>query len=123
MSYFQAEMTPRFQQRLAEREAQLLTVLAEEAAQEQATAAAHERGQEVTDFKELAEEETMTAVHEMQHAHAVRELDAVREARRRLAAGQYGVCQACGESIELRRLEALPTARRCMRCQSKAEKS
>lgn len=121
MSCFQAEMAPRFQQRLDEREAQLLALLADEAAQEQASAAAHEGGQEVTDFKELAEAQTMTAVHEMQHAHAVRELDAVRQARRRLAAGQYGVCQACGDPIELRRLEALPTALRCMRCQSKAE--
>lgn len=123
MSFFQADMTPRFQQLLDDREAQLRALLADEAAQEREQAASHPRGQEVTDFKELAEEETMTAVHEMQHAHAVQELQAVAAARQRLEAGRFGECQSCGEPIELRRLEALPTAMRCMRCQTQREKA
>lgn len=123
MSTFQPEMAPRFMDLLARREAQLQAVLAEEAADERAQAQAHAAGSQVTDTKELAEEVTMSAVHEMQHAHAVAELEAVRAARQRLEAGTYGQCAACGEAIELRRLEAVPTAIRCIRCQSLAEKA
>lgn len=122
MSTFEPDMAPRFLDLLTGRENQLRALLAEEAAEEQAQAAAHPHGQEVTDFKEMAQEQTMNAVHEMQHAHAVTELEAVVAARHRLDAGLYGLCQACGEPIELRRLEAVPTALRCIRCQSQAEK-
>lgn len=122
MSTFEPDMAPRFLDLLDRREKQLRALLAEEAAQEQAQADAQPHGQDVTDFKEMAEEETMNAVHEMQHAHAVAELEAVVAARHRLEAGQYGLCQSCGEPIELRRLEAVPTALRCIRCQSLAEK-
>ncbi len=121
MTTFQAEMTPRFQQLLERREAELRALLAEESARDQAEAQAREPGEAVTDFKDLADAETSTAVHEMQHTHAVQELEAVQAALLRLARGQYGLCLACGEPIELRRLEALPTALRCIRCQSLAE--
>ena len=36
----------------------------------------------------------------------------------RLDAGTYGVCERCGEAIASGRLEARPTARRCIRCAS-----
>lgn len=123
MSTFQPDMAPRFLDLLNRREAQLQALLADEIAQDRALAEAHATGAEVTDTKELAEEVTMTAVHDMQHAHAVAELEAVRAARERLENGSYGQCLACGEPIELRRLEALPTALRCIRCQSLAEKA
>lgn len=45
----------------------------------------------------------------------LREIDA---ALARFAAGTYGLCTACGEPIDLARLEALPTARRCMACEA-----
>lgn len=38
----------------------------------------------------------------------------------RLAAGTYGTCEACGEPIAARRLEARPSARTCVRCASRA---
>ena len=34
----------------------------------------------------------------------------------RLAAGSYGICEACGLPISAGRLEARPTARRCVAC-------
>jgi DnaK suppressor protein len=34
----------------------------------------------------------------------------------RLDAGTYGVCESCGEPIPAGRLEARPTARRCVGC-------
>lgn len=45
------------------------------------------------------------------------ELDA---AERRLAAGAYGRCERCGESIGDERLGALPAARLCVRCAGRA---
>ncbi|WP_089251487.1 TraR/DksA family transcriptional regulator [Rhodococcoides kyotonense] len=43
----------------------------------------------------------------------LRELDA---AETRLAEGEYGLCERCGDAISDARLEALVTARRCIRC-------
>lgn len=44
------------------------------------------------------------------------EIDA---AVRRLDAGTYGVCERCGEPIGEGRIEARPTARRCIACASR----
>lgn len=38
-------------------------------------------------------------------------------ARRRLAAGRYGICIDCGDDIAYARLQAYPTAKRCIDCQ------
>jgi DnaK suppressor protein len=38
------------------------------------------------------------------------------EAEARLAAGTYGVCEGCGQSLPDERLEARPTARTCIAC-------
>ncbi len=42
------------------------------------------------------------------------------DALRRLASGDYGVCQGCREPIAAKRLEALPWARFCVTCQEAA---
>ena len=47
---------------------------------------------------------------------AADELAAVEQARARLAAGTYGVCERCGEDIGADRLTARPAAVRCVRC-------
>jgi DnaK suppressor protein len=46
-----------------------------------------------------------------------RELRRVEEALRRIDQGDYGFCQASGEEIPLKRLEAQPWARYCLRVQ------
>jgi len=43
-------------------------------------------------------------------------LDEVEAAQQRLAEGSYGVCESCGGPIAPGRLEARPTARRCIDC-------
>lgn len=43
-------------------------------------------------------------------------LDDVDDALGRLAAGTYGLCERCGNPISEARLEAMPTARRCLDC-------
>ena len=44
-------------------------------------------------------------------------LSDVREALGRLDKGGYGVCEDCDESIPPRRLDAIPWARLCVKCQ------
>jgi DnaK suppressor protein len=48
------------------------------------------------------------------HVEEIRDIDA---ALGRIATGTYGVCTDCGEGIEVARLEAHPTAKRCRPCQ------
>lgn len=49
-------------------------------------------------------------------------LIAIVAAERRMAGGQYGLCEDCGDPIGFARLEAYPAASRCVRCQESEEK-
>jgi len=40
----------------------------------------------------------------------------------RLRSGEYGICQECGESIAPRRLEVIPEASTCVRCQDRLDR-
>ena len=53
----------------------------------------------------------------------VGELRDVEDALERIRVGSYGVCDACGGEIERERLEAYPTARRCIDCERQHEVS
>lgn len=46
----------------------------------------------------------------------------IEDALRRMDDGSYGRCSACGNSIAIRRLEAIPWTRFCIDCQELAEK-
>jgi DnaK suppressor protein len=50
-----------------------------------------------------------------------RELAAIESALERMKKGTYGKCEACGASIPLARLQALPYAVLCIKCQQEAE--
>lgn len=52
-----------------------------------------------------------------------RELSSIELALERIQAGGYGDCEHCGQSIPLARLQALPYATLCIRCQREAEKT
>jgi DnaK suppressor protein len=43
------------------------------------------------------------------------------EALARIEAGSFGECEDCGEDIELKRLEARPTATLCVGCKEESE--
>ena len=47
------------------------------------------------------------------------QLAEVEAAIERLAQGTYGLCERCGQPISPARLEAMPTARRCIPCASR----
>jgi DnaK suppressor protein len=45
----------------------------------------------------------------------------IRAALKRIEIGEYGECDHCGEPIEPRRLQVLPWAANCIRCQQQVE--
>lgn len=51
------------------------------------------------------------------------ELMHIDEAIARINSGEFGACQGCQRPIPLARLEALPYAQLCIKCQIKLEKS
>jgi DnaK suppressor protein len=48
-------------------------------------------------------------------------LTAVTDALHKFDEGTYGICEQCGQIIDWARLEALPAARLCIRCQQHIE--
>ncbi|MCA7082739.1 TraR/DksA family transcriptional regulator [Cupriavidus sp. DB3] len=51
------------------------------------------------------------------------ELNDIAQARERIDAGEYGVCQDCERKIPYARLLANPTATRCAPCQERRERT
>jgi len=51
-----------------------------------------------------------------------RELARIENALERMRQGEYGVCETCGTNIPMARLNALPYATLCIRCQREAER-
>ncbi|UZQ85669.1 TraR/DksA C4-type zinc finger protein [Thermoclostridium stercorarium] len=88
-------------------------------------------GYEVTEDSELsrydnhpADAATELFDAEMQSAlksgqkYIIKEID---DALNRIEAGNYGICETCGNSIEPERLEIIPYARNCVKCESLKE--
>ena len=53
------------------------------------------------------------------HVHELRDIEAT---FRRIKDATYGVCIDCGDEISFDRLQAYPTAKRCIVCQEKHER-
>ena len=51
-----------------------------------------------------------------------RELSRIEVALERMRDGQYGVCDGCGTNIPMARLNALPYATLCIKCQRESER-
>ncbi len=51
-----------------------------------------------------------------------RVLQLINQAYDRMKAGSYGLCVACDEEVQQKRLEAVPWARHCINCQEKQDK-
>ena len=45
----------------------------------------------------------------------------IQEALQRLTAGEYGICEECGEAIGIERLKARPVTTLCIDCKSRQE--
>ena len=83
--------------------------------------------------EDIAIEKTPDAIDEVQLAGerelAIRNLDResnllrnVRSALGRMADGSYGVCMHCEEDIKIKRLDAVPWTKYCIRCQEAADR-
>src|SRR6185312_17104751 len=81
----------------------------------------------------IAIEKTADALDEVQLAGerelAIRNLDResnllrnVRGALSRIADGSYGICLHCEEDIKIKRLDAVPWAKFCIKCQEAADR-
>lgn len=51
-----------------------------------------------------------------------RELSRIEYALERMQAGQFGACESCGQAIPMARLNALPYATFCIKCQREMER-
>jgi DnaK suppressor protein len=51
-----------------------------------------------------------------------REVRRIEHALELMHSGQYGVCESCGNNIPMARLNALPYAVRCIKCQRESER-
>jgi len=65
-----------------------------------------------------SERNILNSLHESEFAR----LRFSQEALKALERGQYGECAQCGEDIDPKRLEALPSATLCLGCQEASER-
>jgi DnaK suppressor protein len=118
MKTFDIGLVSHFDKLLTLRERELCAVLS---ARDTADSELIGSSQGVTDFKDVAAEQSLAAVDEAQAEQAGYELEQVLAARRRLKDNTYGQCLDCGEAIDLGRLAAIPAAAYCAKCQAMRE--
>jgi DnaK suppressor protein len=86
--------------------------------------APREEGMAAIGFGKRAGDFTAIATEQEERAVTAEQLDAqlsvVNRSIAKVADGSYGRCDTCGKPIGDARLEALPTAVRCLDCQSEA---
>jgi RNA polymerase-binding transcription factor DksA len=76
---------------------------------------------QAADRSTLVEEDPRDEVADALRAGAVSALCEIEAALERMEVGRYGRCETCGCAIPLERLEILPMAALCMRCQRALE--
>ena len=75
------------------------------------------------DHLDLAQESISRVRRAALLARAHQQLECIQTALHRLDTGCYGLCEMCGERIPPARLEVLPYACLCVRCQARQERS
>lgn len=114
---YEPSLAPRFAKLLSQREDELRALLKTL----DHFKSGDEAGHEVSDFKDMADEQTLARLDRANALRLEAELQQVGNAQRRLAEHRYGACLDCGEPIDLRRLTALPATPYCAACQSQHE--
>lgn len=75
---------------------------------------------------DAGDESAASLLRDVAEAEVVRDIGEVRDivaAEERVAAGRYGICIDCGDAIGYERLQAYPSAKRCLPCQQHREKT
>ena len=80
-------------------------------------------GTDVRDAVDLGDDRFRAGMAHVDKQRDQEELMAIDAARARIADGSYGECADCGVPIPVERLEAQPTALRCVACQTRYEKT
>ena len=78
---------------------------------------------QVHDTQDEALADLLVDVNLAEITREIQELRDIDAALRRISVGTFGVCVACREPIGRERLDAYPTAKRCVACQSRKERS
>jgi len=66
---------------------------------------------------ELSDAEHLFALRKSQE-YAIKEID---DALNKIKTNTYGICESCGKEIDPKRLEIIPYARNCIKCESSIE--
>lgn len=77
---------------------------------------------QVHDLEDEALADLLVDVNLAEITRDIQELRDVAAAQRRIVMGTYGICIRCKEAIARDRLEAYPTAKRCIACQKEEER-
>lgn len=75
---------------------------------------------------DMGDEAVASLLRDISEAEVMRDIGEVRDisaAEQRMAGGQYGICIDCGKPVVYERLKAYPSAKRCMVCQQRREKT
>lgn len=73
-------------------------------------------GERAVEVEEEAQKFSIIEANDELNGKARDELEQIDLALRKIGAGEYGICESCGDDISLKRLEALPWARLCVDC-------
>ncbi len=106
--------------RLEQREAELRAEV--RAAREASANDAIDASTDVDDLAAAGEARLRSGIEHAELQRDQEELLAIEQARDRLRAGGYGDCNDCGLEIPFERLQAQPSALRCIPCQSAWER-
>jgi DnaK suppressor protein len=99
-------------QRLLARKAELERVVAEHHEEAQTVEADPQRYGRLTRMDELQSQALAKDIERRRHGELVR----ISQALKRMDADEFGVCVACGEDIDRKRLELDPTVAICIQC-------
>lgn len=81
---------------------------------------------ELADVPDVGDQSVIELLQDLDNAavhRAVEEIRDIESSLQRMDEGHYGQCIDCGLAIGYKRLEASPTAKRCLPCQEQYEKT
>jgi RNA polymerase-binding transcription factor DksA len=119
-------LTPLQLERLSARIAERKRMLLEEVRRVLERSGAERYADLVGEGGDAGDEAAASLLRDVNEAEVVRDVGELRDiaaAEARLAAGRYGICIDCGTAIGFKRLDAYPTAKRCIACQQRREKT
>ncbi|MBI3779218.1 MAG: TraR/DksA family transcriptional regulator [Gammaproteobacteria bacterium] len=109
-----------FDQRLKKRRDELREIIRDELASTQREDYTELAGM-VHDVGDESFAELLRGVNLTNRARELEEMQDIEAAIERIKNGAYGTCVECNDAIAIERLDAYPTAKRCITCQSRHE--